>query len=68
MAARHGQDTRRPRSGDTGGARTSGIASDKGEKTLQEQHLSFGFELNHVDDDITRLIQKLEHMKRLAEP
>lgn len=34
---------------------------------MREQHLSFGLEFNHVDDDIAQIVSKLWYMKRLAE-
>lgn len=34
---------------------------------MREQHLSFGLELNHMDDDIAQIIKKVQYMKRLAE-
>lgn len=39
----------------------------KVKKLIREQHLSFGLDLNHMDDDIAQIFQKVQYMKLLAE-
>ena len=39
----------------------------KVKRRLREQRISFGLDLNHVDDDIAHLVARVKHLKHLAE-
>ena len=41
--------------------------AERVKKTMREKRLSFSLDLNHLDDDIMQIINKLRYMKQLAE-